>query len=80
MKIYLGTVNYLRDHIANLSILTAPLQAMITPYDKRSKKELIWTPELINAYDYLVQKVKECPISSLWIKYHLYFFIQMPVM
>ena len=61
MKIYLGTVNYLRDHIANLSILTAPLQAMITPYDKRSKKELIWTPELINAYDYLVQKVKECP-------------------
>lgn len=61
MKIYLGTVNYLRDHIENLSILQAPLQQMITPYDKRSKKELIWTPELINAYDLLVQKVKACP-------------------
>ena len=61
MKIYLGTVNYLRDHIKNLSMLMAPLQAMITPYDKRSKKELVWTPELINAYELLVQKVKDCP-------------------
>jgi hypothetical protein len=61
MKIYLGTVNYLRDHIENLSIIMAPLQAMITPYDKHSKKELVWTPELINAYEFLVMKVKECP-------------------
>jgi hypothetical protein len=61
MKIYLGTVDYLRDHIENLSIIMAPLQAMITPYDKRSKKELLWTPELTNSYELLVQKVKDCP-------------------
>ena len=61
MKIFLGTVNYLRDHIRNLSILTAPFHAMITPYEKSSKKELIWTPELIQSYEHLLELVSNCP-------------------
>ena len=61
MKSFLGTVNYLRDHIRNLSILTAPFHAMITPYEKSSKKELIWTPELIQSYEHLLELVNNCP-------------------
>jgi hypothetical protein len=48
MKIFLGTVNYLRDHIKDFSIITAPLHAMINPYDKKSKKELFCYLDVIN--------------------------------
>ena len=59
MKSFLGLVNYFRDHVENHSIITQPLQAMVTNYNKN--KPLRWTPELIATFHNVRKLVATCP-------------------
>ena len=59
MKQFLGLINYFRDHIENHSIITQPLQAMVTSYSKN--KPLKWTPDLIATFRDVREKVANCP-------------------
>ena len=62
MKGFIGLVNYFRDHVANSSVITAPLEEMVKPYNPKSKLE--WTPERESKYEEVKLAVHECP--SLW--------------
>ena len=62
MKGFIGLVNYFRDHVSNSSIITAPLEEMVKPYNPKSK--LQWTPERESKYDEVKLAVHECP--ALW--------------
>ncbi len=42
LKSFLGLVNYFRDHVEGLSVLTEPFNDLTTPYKKGSS--IIWTP------------------------------------
>ncbi len=44
LKSFFGLVNYFRDHVEGLSVLTKPLNDLTTPYKKGSS--IIWTPQL----------------------------------
>ena len=59
MKQFLGLANYFRDHVENHSIITQPLQAMVTNYNKN--KPLQWTEDLIARFHKVRQTVAECP-------------------
>jgi len=59
MKQFLGLANYFRDHVKNHSIITQPLQAMVSDYNKN--KPLVWTEELINQFKLVRKAVAECP-------------------
>jgi hypothetical protein len=43
LKSFLGLVNYFRDHVEGLSVLTKPLNDLTTPYKKSSS--IVWTPQ-----------------------------------
>jgi hypothetical protein len=43
-KSFLGLVNYFRDHVENLSVLSVPLNDMTIPYKKSGT--VVWTPQL----------------------------------
>jgi len=62
MKGFIGLVNYFREHVSNSSIITAPLEEMVKPYNPKSK--LQWTPERESKYDEVKLAVHECP--ALW--------------
>jgi hypothetical protein len=42
LKSFLGLVNYFRDHVEGLSVLTKPLNDLTTPYKKSGS--IVWTP------------------------------------
>ncbi len=44
LKSFLGLVNYFRDHVENLSVLSVPLNDMTIPYKKSGT--IVWTPQL----------------------------------
>ena len=59
LKQFLGLANYFRDHVKNHSIITHPLQGMITKYTKN--KPLHWTPELMESFHTVRKAVADCP-------------------
>ncbi len=64
MKSFLGLANYFRDHVENHSMITQPLQAMVTNYSK--SKLLKCTPELIECYHTVRRTVGNCPKLSFY--------------
>ena len=62
LKQFLGLANYFRDHVKNHSIITQPLQGMITKYTKN--KPLQWTPELMEVFKSVRKAVADCPQLS----------------
>ena len=61
MRIFLGSVNYMRNHIRNVSIETSPLQGMIKSTKKKSKVPLKWTPHLDEVYNRVIELIKNIP-------------------
>ena len=59
LRSFLGLVSYFRDHIHNLATIAKPLQDMITDYEK--KRKLVWTPEAIQAFNDVKEKIRSCP-------------------
>ena len=59
LRSFLGLANWFRDHIRDHSRLVRPLHKVLEGYDKR--KRLIWTPELIEAYEKTKRAISECP-------------------
>ena len=59
LKSFLGLANYFRDHVKNHSMITQPLQGMVTNYTKN--KPLKWTDELIATFHKVRKTVGECP-------------------
>ena len=59
LKSFLGLANYFRDHVKNHSMITQPLQSMVTNYSKN--KPLKWTDELIATFHQVRKTVAECP-------------------
>ncbi len=51
LKSFLGLVNYFRDHVEGLSVLTKPLNDLTTPYKKGSS--IIWTPQLEELFKHI---------------------------
>ena len=58
LKSFLGTVNYFRDFIRNLSSMVKPLHVLITDYSKTRK--LIWNPEAIAAFEEVKLQISKC--------------------
>ena len=59
LRSFLGLANWFRDHIADHSRLVRPLHKVLEGYDKR--KRLIWTEELLRAYEDTKKAISECP-------------------
>jgi hypothetical protein len=59
LKSFLGLANYFRDHVKNHSMITQPLQGMVSNYSKN--KPLKWTDELIATFHQVRKTVAECP-------------------
>ncbi len=59
LKSFLGLVNYFRDHVEGLSVLTKPLNELTTPYKKGSF--IIWTPQLEELFKHIQEVVGNCP-------------------
>ena len=59
LKAFLGFGNYFRDHISNYSALTAPLEALMTPY--QPKKPLNLTTASKQAFQATQQAIANCP-------------------
>ena len=59
LRSFLGLANWFRDHIADHSRLVRPLHKVLEGYDKR--KRLIWTEELLKAYEDTKRAISECP-------------------
>jgi hypothetical protein len=63
LKQFLGLVNYFRDHVNNLAILTHPLEALLTGYTKSTSTAPIpWTSDTINAYEQVLLAIKNLPM------------------
>jgi hypothetical protein len=67
---FVGLVNYFRDHIQNHSIITQPLQMMITEGartrmirvpGKEPMQHIVWTPEVEGSFTEIKQKINACP-------------------
>ncbi len=60
LKSILGLVNYFRDHVEGLSVLTKPLlNDLTTPYEKSSS--IVWTPQLEELFKLIQEAVGNCP-------------------
>jgi hypothetical protein len=59
LRSFLGLANWFRDHIRDHSRLVRPLHKVLEGYDKR--KRLIWTPELLKAYEDTKRAISGCP-------------------
>ena len=59
LRSFLGLANWFRDHIRGHSDLVRPLHKVLDGYDKR--KRLIWTPELLKAYNDTKKAISGCP-------------------
>ncbi len=59
LKSFLGLVNYFRDHVENLSVLSRPLNHMTTPYKKSGT--VAWTPQLEKRFRLIHEAVGNCP-------------------
>jgi transposase InsO family protein len=59
---FIGKANYFLRHINNLSILLKPLENLLIDYKKNSVKLVEWTPEADEAYDTVLQAIKDCPM------------------
>ncbi len=63
-KSFLGLVNYFRDHVEGLSVLTKPLNDLTTPYKKGSS--IIWMPQLEVLFKHIQEAVGNCPSFTTW--------------
>ena len=70
LRSFVGLVNYFRDHIQNHSIITQPLQVMITEGaktrmvrmpGKKPMEHIIWTPEAEASFAEIKLKINACP-------------------
>jgi hypothetical protein len=70
LRSFVGLVNYFRDHIKNHSIITQPLQVMITEGaktrmvrvpGKKPMQHIIWTPEAEASFAEIKLKINACP-------------------
>jgi hypothetical protein len=70
LRSFVELVNYFRDHIQNPSIITQPLQMMITEGartrmvrvpGKKPMQHIIWTPEAEVSFAEIKQKINACP-------------------
>jgi hypothetical protein len=59
LKSFLGLVNYFRDHVENLSVLSKPLYDMTTPYKKSDI--VVWTPQLEEQFRLIQEAEGNCP-------------------
>ncbi len=59
LKSFLGLVNYFRDHVENLSVLSVPLNDMTIPYKKSGT--VVWTPQLEERFRVIQDAVGNCP-------------------
>jgi hypothetical protein len=58
LKLFLGLVNYFRDHLDNLSALSKPLNDLATPYKRSSA--IAWTPLLDERFKHIKEVVANC--------------------
>jgi hypothetical protein len=59
LKSFFGLVNYFKDHVEGLSVLTKPLNDLTTPYKKSSS--IMWTPQLEELFKRIQEAVGNCP-------------------
>ena len=57
LQSFLGFVNYLREYIPNISVITAPLHAIRAKDDFHAQ----WTPECARAVQLLKELIPQCP-------------------
>ena len=58
LKSFLGLANYFREHFSHHSTLVAPLNALCCDY--RRSKVVDWSPEAIERFDLVKQKIADC--------------------
>ena len=70
LRSFVGLVNYFRDHIQNHSIITQPLQVMITEGaktkmvrvpGKKPMQHIVWTPEAEASFAEIKLRINACP-------------------
>ena len=58
VNMFLGLVNYFRDHVHHITELLAPIREMIEDYNKH--KKVVWTPQREEAFTKAKQAVYDC--------------------
>jgi hypothetical protein len=84
LRSFVGLVNYFRDHIQNHSIITQPLQLMITEGartrmirvpGRKPMKHIVWTPEAEASFAEIKLKINSALNYSSWTGSYLYLYI-----
>jgi len=60
LLMFIGLVNYFRDHVPHMTELMKPLRDMHNPKSYKPSAKLLWSPEHITAFETCHRAVSNC--------------------